>query len=212
MVVNYSLGKIYKIVCNTSGLVYIGSTCEPRLCTRLARHVIEFKTKKRNPIKYIYVSSHEIIQNENYDIILIENYPCDNKDDLHRRERYFIETMDCVNMIIPKREKGERIEVHREYNNKNRDEINRKNLIHYHENKELVNKKRCRRIQCYCGIDYSKSNITAHMKSKKHIQYHQSKLIDMIHESNRINQLVKESNAKFKSAQKEYQNYFSKLK
>ncbi len=35
---DYSKGKIYKIVCNTTGLVYIGSTCEPTLARRLAGH------------------------------------------------------------------------------------------------------------------------------------------------------------------------------
>ena len=35
--VNYQLGKIYKIVDNTNGNIYIGSTCEPTLARRLAK-------------------------------------------------------------------------------------------------------------------------------------------------------------------------------
>ena len=35
MVVNYQLGKIYKIVDNTNGNIYIGSTCETTLARRL---------------------------------------------------------------------------------------------------------------------------------------------------------------------------------
>ena len=34
---DYSKGKIYKIVCNVTGLVYVGSTCEPTLARRLAK-------------------------------------------------------------------------------------------------------------------------------------------------------------------------------
>ena len=41
--VNYQQGKIYKIVCNMTGMVYVGSTCEQRLSQRLARHVLNYK-------------------------------------------------------------------------------------------------------------------------------------------------------------------------
>jgi hypothetical protein len=34
----YRNGKIYKIVCNITGLTYYGSTCEPTLARRLAKH------------------------------------------------------------------------------------------------------------------------------------------------------------------------------
>ena len=36
--VNYQLGKIYKLVDNTNGNIYIGSTCLPYLSSRLAGH------------------------------------------------------------------------------------------------------------------------------------------------------------------------------
>ena len=41
--IDYSKGKIYKIVCNNTGLIYIGSTCEPTLARRLAKHVGNYK-------------------------------------------------------------------------------------------------------------------------------------------------------------------------
>ena len=37
--VNYQLGKIYKIVDLDSNKCYVGSTCEPTLARRLANHV-----------------------------------------------------------------------------------------------------------------------------------------------------------------------------
>jgi hypothetical protein len=37
--VNYELAKIYKIVCNKTGMVYIGSTCQRLLSQRLSGHV-----------------------------------------------------------------------------------------------------------------------------------------------------------------------------
>ncbi len=40
---DYKLGKIYKIVCNITGKVYYGSTCEPTLARRLAKHAGNYK-------------------------------------------------------------------------------------------------------------------------------------------------------------------------
>ena len=99
--VNYQLGKIYKIVCNETGEQYIGATCQKKLCTRLAQHV----SKHNN------TTSRTIIDSGNYEICLIENYPCNCKDELHMRERFFIETLDnCVNKYIPGRTETEKIE------------------------------------------------------------------------------------------------------
>ena len=41
--VNYQLGKIYKIVCNITDECYVGSTCQPTLAHRLTKHVSAYK-------------------------------------------------------------------------------------------------------------------------------------------------------------------------
>ena len=41
--VNYQLSKIYKIVCNITGKIYIGSTTKKYLAERLAQHVYDHK-------------------------------------------------------------------------------------------------------------------------------------------------------------------------
>jgi predicted GIY-YIG superfamily endonuclease len=99
--VNYQLGKIYKIVDNTNGNIYIGSTCEPTLARRLSQHMCDFKrylNKKRN-----FTTSFKIIENNNYNIILLETYPSNSKDELHAKDRYYIENNNCVNKQIPTR-------------------------------------------------------------------------------------------------------------
>jgi predicted GIY-YIG superfamily endonuclease len=78
--VNYNNGKIYKIVCNTTGLVYIGSTTKNKLCERLTQHKSRFK--KYNEGDNIKYSSFLVLENNNYNIILIENYKCNSKDEL----------------------------------------------------------------------------------------------------------------------------------
>jgi hypothetical protein len=94
---DYSNGKIYKIVCNITGDIYIGSTCEPILARRLAGHVSKYKSYLNG--KSAYVTSFEIIEQGNYDIVLIELFPCDTKDQLHARESHYTQTIQCVNKI-----------------------------------------------------------------------------------------------------------------
>ena len=113
--VNYAQAKVYKIVDNTNGNIYVGSTCEPTLARRLAGHVGNYKRYLNG--KYHYVTSFKILENNDYAIVLLE--ACENittKDELHARERYYIETLTCVNKIVPLR-------TDKEYRQANKDKI-----------------------------------------------------------------------------------------
>ena len=59
MVNNYDRGKIYKITCNVTGKIYVGSTIKP-LKIRLSGHKAHYNLYLKN--KYHYVSSFEIFQ------------------------------------------------------------------------------------------------------------------------------------------------------
>ena len=119
--VNYKLGKIYAIECNVTGQKYIGSTCEPTLSKRLTKHVGSYRCYLKGT--YPYVSSFDILQSGNYDIVLIESYPCNSKDELHARERYHTNNIDCINKIKNQgmyNEIGEK-EYKKQYHEKNKD-------------------------------------------------------------------------------------------
>ena len=106
--VNYNNSKIYKIVSSQTDKVYIGSTTKDRLCQRMTGHRASYKSYLNK--KYHYVSSFEIVKYDDAEIILIEAFPCKNKDELHKRERYWIEnTKDCINKLIPTRAKKEKV-------------------------------------------------------------------------------------------------------
>ena len=143
--VNYQLGKIYKIICNTTGKMYIGSTCESTLARRLANHLKGFNCWKEGRSKK-YMSSFNVIENYNYEIILIETYPCNSKDELHSRERFYIESNACENMRIPKKTKAEYyddnkyslLEHQREYYKLHKDVIIDKVKTYYKKNKERI--------------------------------------------------------------------------
>lgn len=103
----YLLGKVYKITCKTTGLCYIGSTIEKRLGIRLSKHLYDYKRHLAGI--YPYVSSFKIIETDNYEISLIENYPCKSSNELRQRERFYIENLPCVNEKIPNRTRKEKI-------------------------------------------------------------------------------------------------------
>ena len=95
--VNYNNAKIYKIVCNKTGLVYIGSTCK-KLCQRLSAHRTSYK-RFLNGKSTKKILSFKVLENNDYDIVLIELCPCNTKEELHKKERNYIETLECVNKI-----------------------------------------------------------------------------------------------------------------
>ena len=131
---DYSKGKIYKIVCNTTGLVYIGSSCEPTLARRLGGHKNMYKRflsgKASNNL-----TSFSVLENNNFDIILIENIICLSKDELHSRERHFIENTECVNKVVPLR-------TSKEYRNENKDTIKEYNITYNKLNKSKISERK----------------------------------------------------------------------
>ena len=81
----YQQSKIYRVIDDTTGLCYIGSTTQG-LALRLAGHKSEFKRWKSGKARFC--TSYKIIENNNYDIVLLEDYPCERKEQLHARERF----------------------------------------------------------------------------------------------------------------------------
>jgi hypothetical protein len=134
MVINYQLGKVYKIVGN--GFIYVGSTCEKYLSNRLAGHNRVFRRFQNGTSNY--VTSFKCLSDENHYIELLELFPCNSKDELHTCERKWIEQLDCVNKCIPLRTDIEKSEYHKQYNQNNRDKINEYHKQYYQDNKDRV--------------------------------------------------------------------------
>ena len=85
--------KIYKIIDNTNGNIYIGKTSQKYLSDRLSSHVWDYKTQNKRGCV-----SRDIIKNGDYKIELIEE-TLDKS-----REKYWIEnTSNCINKLIPGR-------------------------------------------------------------------------------------------------------------
>tara|TARA_R110000822_G_scaffold263136_1_gene387461 strand:- start:18 stop:584 length:567 start_codon:yes stop_codon:yes gene_type:complete len=117
--VNYNQGKIYKLCCKDVNVkeIYIGSTCN-ELKVRKYKHksiCINENSKAYNLNIYQFIRQSGGF--DNWDIVLVEEYKdCNNKNDLHARERYYIELLEStLNSRIPIRSQQEYKEYHKEY-------------------------------------------------------------------------------------------------
>jgi len=89
---NYSNGKVYQILCLETGERYIGS-CVTTLTQRLHGHM-----QKNNRC-----SSRKIVERGNYNMLLLEDFPCSNKKELTTRERFYFDKLENVNIRRPVR-------------------------------------------------------------------------------------------------------------
>jgi len=134
---DYQKGKIYKLWCPDNDLVYIGSTIQP-LYSRFREHK---KLAHHNcNSKLLFEACN------NVKIELIEEYACNNKMELNKREGEHIRANDCVNKVIPGRTDKEWREDNKdkikEYCENNRDKIKEQKKEYYKKNKDIINEKR----------------------------------------------------------------------
>ena len=80
---DYQNGKIYKILSHIDNEVYVGSTYEC-LSTRLARH--RARSKRETNTKNKLLEHFNKLGVENFYLELIEDYPCERKGQLLKRE------------------------------------------------------------------------------------------------------------------------------
>ena len=166
----YQNSKIYKIISDNTNMIYIGSSYEPRLSRRLARHKMNYNDWLKDNNK-TYITSYEILKLDNYSIVLLENYSCNNRDELRARERYYIELYKniCVNKVIPYRTENEHLKVNKEYRDKNKEQIKIQRKQYRDNNIEKIREKKLLKMTCECGLEINKNHRTRHIKTLKHI-------------------------------------------
>ena len=132
---DYQKGKIYKLWSpqGTDEEVYYGSTCND-LRYRKRGH----KTKNNNCSSNILFEKYDDVRIE-----LVEDYPCNNKAELNKREGHYIRENKCLNKCIAGRT---RKEYQKEWNENNKEKIreynknNKEKMREYYEN----NKEKCK--------------------------------------------------------------------
>ena len=113
---DYQKGKIYTIRNkNDTNLIYVGSTCDVYLSNRMGKHRT---LSKRLPNNHFYKNIED--WNDWY-IELYENYPCNNKNELTKREGEVIRQIGTLNMKnaghnLTPAIKGDKKQYMKEYN------------------------------------------------------------------------------------------------
>ncbi len=100
----YCKSYIYGIKCNTTNLLYIGSSIEP-MKVRLSKHLTDLKGYLGiNPKPRNYRTSFEVLMNDDYEIFKIKELPnCKNKQELETIETLYILNNECVNKQRPRK-------------------------------------------------------------------------------------------------------------
>ena len=162
---NYNQGKIYIIKSYLTNMVYIGSTCST-LNRRMTFHKSAMKQWQRN--NGGKTSSFDILEFNDAYIELVEEFPCENKVELDRKEGEVIRaTENTVNKKIAGRNPKEwyidnKEVLHQYYMN---------NLEHRKEYMLQNEAKLNMRHFCPCGGKYLHRSIAQHLITKRHKNY-----------------------------------------
>lgn len=140
------------------------------------------------------ISSFIVIERGDFDIVLLEDVKCENKEQLHKKEREYIEKLDCVNKIVPTRTKSEYYQANREvllernkayyqahsaelnekmraYHKAHSVELSRKKKQYYQVHREELLSKLMRSQECGCGSSYTHCHKARHERSQKHQEW-----------------------------------------
>ncbi len=189
----YKNGKIYTIrYRGDDSLIYVGSTCLP-LYKRWYNHKQTcFNINNKEYNRTLYQKIRETDDFDNWYIELYEEYCCDNKEQLLKREGEVIRELGTLNKKIEGRNKKERYEDNKEklskyhkgyyqdnketiidrmkeYRDQNRERIREKDNENYSKNKEKIREKQKMKTICECGCEIVKITLKRHQQSKKHL-------------------------------------------
>ena len=171
---NYNNSFIYKIVCKdiTISDIYVGSTTnfnKRKNCHKNNVYNKNFKSYNYNLYKFIRANGNW----ENFSMILVEKISCNDKIELHKIERKYMEELNAtLNKQNPAKTPQEKLEYSllkaKEYR-----ELNKEYYDNYRvNNKKTINKK----IVCECGATIFNRNRFVHYQTNKH----QLKMLNLV--------------------------------
>ena len=137
--VNYALGKIYRIeaINGTEEEIYFGSTTKKLLSQRMGGHRADYKRFKEGKSTN-YMTSFLIFDKygiENCHIVLLESVNATSKDELIAREQHYIKSYECVNKVVAGRKLAG-------YHIDNKDDIAKRKAKYYVDNKVEILKQK----------------------------------------------------------------------
>jgi len=165
---NYQESRIYRL--EGEGKYYIGSTTK-RLCERKAVHKAH---AKRYPDRKIY-NYFNTIGWDKVNIILIETFPCNNKEELNAKEdehiKKYITDSNCLNSRGALMTSEQRNDYAQKYKESDIGKTNIKEAKIKWENSDKCKAYKSEKILCDCGLEVQRSSLYHHRTSSRHEQH-----------------------------------------
>ena len=199
---DYSQTIIYKIIPNNIILnyCYIGNTCNiQNRIQNYQSNCINYNCAAYN--RLLYRTIRENGGWNEWSLIPIEKFPCNNDNEARQREQFYIEKFN-TNLNIIRAFRSEEVKIEqinkdnrtpeqirektKKYYEKNKEICNIKSRLYYSNNKEYfeqkrkeyyqlhkeeLKKKNLEIIQCQCGSSVVKKSISRHKQTLKHLDY-----------------------------------------
>ena len=169
--VNYQEGKIYKLSNKINEKFYIGSTT-----TELSKRKSKYQSNIKNSSLHQEINSIGWLDEQKrqiWIIELIENFPCNSKNELEAREGFYIrkyrqETpsilLNIRNVGNPELSKKEAVQKYRKANEK---KIKEHQIEYRSTNKEVLNAKKREIVTCdICNSEVTRNSLSEHKKSQ----------------------------------------------
>ena len=174
--IDYKKVIIYKLVCNDLSIkdLYVGHTTDFTNRKKLHKQCFLNPTNSKHNYK-VYKMIRENGNWNNWSMIEIEKYPCNDDNVARARERFWYEELQAtMNTLRPKTNFEEKTQYEKDYRDKNKNKIkdyyvqNKDRIKDYYvQNKDKLNEKH----ECECGGRYSTCHKSVHFKTKKHLKY-----------------------------------------
>ena len=159
----------YKIISKDENIkdCYVGKTTNFK--KRVEYHKSYCYNENRKEYNYkLYKFIRENGGWNNWKFIEIETNEYNDKDSAIR-ERYWIEELNAnLNIVIPSRTSKE---YEKKYRENNKDILNEYQNEYRENNRKIINEKQREKITCECNCKITKSNLSKHLKTQKHIKF-----------------------------------------
>ena len=180
--INYQNTFIYKIVCNDLNIkdLYVGHT------TDFKRRKWDHKCCAQGNTKYSKLKIYQTIKEnggwDNWSMIEIEKFPCNDSKEACAQERFWFESLQAnLNSCYPQRTRDEYSaqdhiksktkEFNKTYYLKNNDKIKTMNKIYRENNIDRIKTIDNQILLCECGKTYTRRHKARHQKTNIHIQF-----------------------------------------